>query len=328
MGMRGMDNPVAWLLLAFVFGASLLCVFWLVSIWRHRLGPQGKALRGRMDRLLGPSDAAAGEERLVKASADREMDFIQHLPGMERLTELLARTQSSQSATAFLGMVAVLFTATLLVLAVLIETSWQASAGLALSVAALPWLMHLQKDRRQRRRFDDMFPDALDYLARALRSGQGLSSGLALVGQEFADPIGREFKKTVDEINYGLGFAEAMGNMARRVRSADMDFFVVGMVLQRETGGNLAELLEGLSATVRARIKLAGKVRVISAEGRLSGIVLSVLPFILAGLLTVLNPEYMKTLWETEAGMKMVGVSMVMMAFGGLWIWKIVRVRV
>lgn len=328
MSARGLGNPLAWLLLAFVFAVSVLCVLWLVSIWRHRLGPQGRALRGRMDRLLGPTDASTGEDRLLKASADREMDFVQKLPGMERLSHWLERTQSSQTATAFLGMVAVLFAATFLAVGVLLQTSWQAALGAALVVAALPWLVHLQRDHRQRRRFDELFPDALDYLARALRSGQGLSAGLALVGQEFADPIGREFKKTVDEINYGLSFSDAMGNMARRVRSADMDFFVVGIVLQRETGGNLAELLEGLSATVRERIKLAGKVRVISSEGRLSGIVLGVLPFILAGLLTVLNPEYMNTLWKTEAGMKMVGASLVMMALGGLWIWKIVRVRV
>jgi len=328
MNTQSAVNPAAWLLLALVFGLSVLGVLWLVSVWKNRLGPQARAMRARMERLIGPAGTALGEELLLKTTPEGERDLLQKLPGMERLAELLARTQSQQTATAFLGMVTVLFLATALILGVLLNASWQAAIGLALAVASLPWLLHVRKDRRQRRLFEEQFPDALDYLARALKSGQGLSSALALVGQEFADPIGREFKKTVDEINFGLGFAEAMHNMARRVRSGDMDFFVVAIVIQRETGGNLSELLEGLASTVRERIKLAGKVRVISAEGRLSGIVLGALPFLLAGLLTALNPQYMNSLWKSDTGMKLVGFSLVMMALGGLWIWKIVRVRV
>ena len=328
MNTSGIHNPAAWLLLAFVFGLSVLGLLWLVSFWRSRLGPQGRAVRSRMEKLLGTSVWGSVEERLLKVTPENGTRLVDQLPGMDRLTQLLERTQSSQTATGFLGMVAVLFLGALFIALILLQTRLQTALMSAFGLAALPWLVYVRRDQRQKRLFEDMFPDALDYLARALRSGQGLSSGLALVGQEFADPIGREFKKTVDEINYGLSFADAMNNLAQRVRSADLDFFVVAIVIQRETGGNLAELLEGLSATVRERIKLAGKVRVISAEGRLSGIVLGALPFILSGLLTVLNPDYMNTLWKTEAGMKMVGISLVMMVLGGVWIWKIVRVRV
>jgi tight adherence protein B len=328
MNVSGGSSMTGWLLLVVVFGLTLLGIFWVVSLWRQRLGPQARIMRDRMARLLGGDVGAGGSELLLKVQPERQPGLVESLPGMEQLTQLLKRTQSSQTASAFLVMVLVLMAGAGVVFGVLLQLKWQATLALALFVGALPWLRHVRKDRRQRRLFEEMFPDALDYLARALRSGQGLSSGLALVGQEFSDPIGREFKTTVDEINYGLGFAEAMNHLAERVRSPDLDFFVVGIIIQRETGGNLAELLEGLSSTVRERIKLAGKVRVLSAEGRLSGIVLGGLPFILGGLLSVLNPEYMNMLWKTEAGMRMIGIGLFMIALGGLWIWKIVRVRV
>jgi tight adherence protein B len=116
--------------------------------------------------------------------------------------------------------------------------------------------------------------------------------------------------------------------MAQRVKSQDLDFFVVAIVIQRETGGNLAELLGGLAKTVRDRIKLAGKIRIISAEGRVSGLVLGALPFILGTLLTLLNPKYMNSLWGSPEGLRIVSIGLFMMVLGGIWLWKIVQVRV
>lgn len=324
--------PLSWLVLLATFVITLGAIVWLARLWNDQLSVRARAQRRRVQDLSGPGQALDTGELLLKpvtAGADNAWQTWLHTwPGYQRLEQLLLRTHSSRSPAGFLLLVAGLWLSSFLLASLVLHLVLQQALMLAFVVAALPWLQLLRRDWRQRRKFEEQFPEALDYLSRALRSGQGLTSALGMVGQEFADPVGREFKQAVDEINFGLNFADALHNMSRRVRSADLDFFVVAIVIQRESGGNLAELLGGLAQTVRERIKLAGKVRVISAEGRFSGIVLACLPFILGGTLTLLNPRYMNTLWSTPQGIRMVTAGLFMMALGGLWIWKIVRVRV
>ncbi|MGV0983663.1 MAG: type II secretion system F family protein [Limnohabitans sp.] len=321
-----------WAVLAVTFVLVVAGVVVLASMWSQQFGQQSRALRQRVAAFMRNSSGVTIDERLLKATAGYQNSelqaLFQKLPGFERLSDLLMRTQSSQSPLGFLGMVLVIWGIGFFVAVLVLNLRLQPALLLASGLALLPLLMHVRKDARQRRKFEELFPEALDYLSRALRSGQGLSSGLGMVGQEFADPIGREFKKTVDEINFGLPFADAMNNMAQRVKSPDLDFFVVAIVIQRETGGNLAELLGGLAKTVRERIRLAGKIRIISAEGRFSGVVLGALPFILAGVLTLLNPKYMDSLWGTPEGLRIVTIGLFMMFLGGIWLWKIVQVRV
>ncbi len=321
-----------WAVLMVTFVLVVGAVVLLASWWRRQFGAESRAQRQRLAAFVRNNAVGGGDDLLLKTTGGNPNSAwlapLQQLPGYERLADLLMRTQSTQSPLGFLGLVLVLWLGGLLLTLVLFKLSLQASVLVAFGLAALPWLFHLRKDQRQRRKFEELFPEALDYLSRALRAGQGLSSGLSMVGQEFADPIGREFKKTVDEINFGLPFADALANMGHRVKSPDLDFFVVAIVIQRETGGNLAELLGGLAQTVRERIKLAGKIRIISAEGRFSGVVLGALPFILGGTLTLLNPKYMDSLWGTPEGLRIVSIGLFMMLLGGLWLWKIVQVKV
>lgn len=326
------QDLIPWAVLLITFVLAVAGVVVLASLWNQQFGQENRALRQRVADFMRNASGVPLDERLLKTTAGYQNSelqaLFQKLPGFERLSDLLMRTQSSQSPLGFLGMVLVLLVVSFLIAWVALSLSLQAALLVSAVVGLLPWVFHVRKDVRQRRKFEELFPEALDYLSRALRSGQGLSTGLAMVGQEFADPIGREFKKTVDEINFGLPFADAMNNMAQRVKSQDLDFFVVAIVIQRETGGNLAELLGGLAKTVRDRIKLAGKIRIISAEGRLSGVVLGALPFILGGLLTLLNPKYMDSLWGSPEGLRIVSIGLVMMFVGGIWLWKIVQVRV
>lgn len=326
------QDLIRWAVLLVTFVLVAAGVVVLTSLWSQHFGKKSRALRQRVAAFMSNTSGVTLDERLIKATAGYQNSelqaLFQKLPGFERLSDLLMRTQSSQSPLGFLGMVLVIWLLALFAALLLLNLSTQAALLTATGLAVLPVLLHVRKDVRQRRKFEELFPEALDYLSRALRSGQGLSSGLSMVGQEFADPIGREFKKTVDEINYGLPFADAMNNMALRVKSPDLDFFVVAIVIQRETGGNLAELLGGLAKTVRDRIKLAGKIRIISAEGRISGIVLGALPFILGSVLTLLNPKYMNSLWGSAEGLRIVSIGLVMMFVGGIWLWKIVQVRV
>ncbi len=322
--------PWAVLLATFVLVVGTVVV--LASWWQRQFGAESRAQRQRLAAFVRNTPVGTADDLLLKTAAGTPNNALQaylyQLPGFQRLADLLMRTQSTQSPMAFLGMVLVLWLGGFLLSWVLFRLSLQAAVLVAFALAVVPWLFHLRKDQRQRRKFEELFPEALDYLSRALRAGQGLTSGLSTVGQEFADPIGREFKKTVDEINFGLPFADALTNMAQRVKSPDLDFFVVAIVIQRETGGNLADLLGGLAQTVRERIKLAGKIRILSAEGRFSGVVLGALPFILGGTLTLLNPKYMDSLWGTPEGLRIVSIGLFMMMLGGLWLWKIVQVKV
>jgi len=126
----------------------------------------------------------------------------------------------------------------------------------------------------------------------------------------------------------GMSFDEAMGDLAERIQSSDLNFLVIALTIQRKTGGNLAELLSTLSGTVRERIKLKGKIRVLASEGKLSGVMIGALPFVLGLILSFVNPVYMATLWTTPAGQKLVLAGLVMMLLGALWMWKIVQIKV
>jgi tight adherence protein B len=205
---------------------------------------------------------------------------------------------------------------------------WALALAAGLFTATMPtaYLKHLEKNRRLL--FENQLPEALDFVTRALRAGHGLTVALGMVGDELPAPVGSEFKTTFDHINLGMSFDEAMGDLAERIQSSDLNFLVIALTIQRKTGGNLAELLSTLSGTVRERIKLKGKIRVLASEGKLSGVMIGALPFVLGLILSFVNPVYMATLWTTPAGQKLVQAGLVMMLLGALWMWKIVQIKV
>jgi tight adherence protein B len=149
-----------------------------------------------------------------------------------------------------------------------------------------------------------------------------------MVGTEMPEPIAAEFRIVFDEINYGISTQEALGNLAIRVPSTDLRYFVIAVLIQRETGGNLAELLGNISSLVRARLKLLGTVRVLSAEGKMSGWVLTLLPFALGTVLQIVNPNFLSVLWTDPLGIKMAGFALTMMLFGIVVMWRITKIRV
>jgi tight adherence protein B len=149
-----------------------------------------------------------------------------------------------------------------------------------------------------------------------------------MVGDEMNDPIAAEFRVAFDEVNYGIPMQDALLNLATRVPITDFRYFVIAVLIQRETGGNLAELLGNIAAIIRARHKLTGTIRVLSAEGRLSAWILCALPFVLAGAISLLNPEFLGVLRTDPVGIRLVMGALVMMLIGVLWIRSIVRIRV
>jgi len=165
-------------------------------------------------------------------------------------------------------------------------------------------------------------------MGRAMRAGHSFPSAVKMVADEMAEPLGRDFRVLFDEMNYGVPTNEALMHLAERVPVSDVSYFVVAVMIQRESGGNLAELLDKISVIVRDRLNLLGEIRTLSAEGRLSAIILTALPFGVGLVINVMNPEFLSVLWTDPAGLRMVGVAVFMMILGVLWMRSIIRIRV
>jgi tight adherence protein B len=177
-------------------------------------------------------------------------------------------------------------------------------------------------------KFNEQLPDALDVMVRALQAGHPVSSALGLVTKEMGDPIGSEFGMAVDEMTYGLELREALGNMADRVDVEDFKYVVVAISVQHETGGNLAEVLHGLSSIIRARFRMFRKVRALSAEGRLSMKILTALPFVFAGFAFISRPEFYLDVIEDPLFLPIVGGGLMLELLGILIMHKLVNFRV
>ena len=192
----------------------------------------------------------------------------------------------------------------------------------------LPWWRVAGRRNKRIELIERQFPEALDLMGRAMRAGHSFPSAVKMVADEMAEPLGHDFRILFDEMNYGVPANEALVHLAERVPVSDVSYFVVAVMIQRESGGNLAELLDKISIIVRDRLKLLGEVRTLSAEGRLSAIILTALPFGVGLVVNLLNPEFMAVLWHDPLGLRMVGVAVFMMVLGILWMRSIIRIRV
>ena len=194
--------------------------------------------------------------------------------------------------------------------------------------AAIPFVVLMRKRTVRLRKFEEQFPEALDLLSRAIKAGHAFQTAMGMVAEEGAEPMGPEFRKTFEEQNYGLPLKDALNNLAIRMPLLDVRFFVTAVLIQRETGGNLAEILDNLAYVVRERFKILRQVRVYTAHGRMTGYVLLALPAFLAVALMFINPEHMNTLFTERAGKLMIAATVVMQTIGYIWIRKIVTIEV
>jgi tight adherence protein B len=195
-------------------------------------------------------------------------------------------------------------------------------------LGCLPLWHILTKKRKRMEKFQSQLPEALDLVARALKAGQALSGALKMVADEMDDPVGDEFDKTLNEINFGVGVPEALKNLASRVDCLDLKFFVIAVVIQRETGGNLAEILENIAHIIRERFKLYGRIRILAAEGKLSAIILTGLPFLTAFVLLFANPEYIKILARDPLGRVLAGAGISLMILGIFSMKRMIAIKV
>jgi tight adherence protein B len=204
---------------------------------------------------------------------------------------------------------------------------WAAVVAFVLGLGIQPMILKRKRAGRIYR-FEEHFPEALDLLSRAVRAGHAFSAGMKMVADELDDPVGPEFRKAFDEQNYGLPLKESLNGMSERMPLLDVKFFATAVLIQRETGGNLAEILDNLAGVVRERFKIRRQVRVHTAHGRFTGYVLMALPAFLAVALMFINPEHMKLLFEERIGQMMILGCIVMQAAGFVWIKQIVKIEV
>lgn len=199
-------------------------------------------------------------------------------------------------------------------------------AGLGL--ATIPLLVVRIRIKRKASAFEKQMPECMELLARSMRAGHALPSAIELASREIQPPLGLEMKLVYEEQKLGLGINMALRRMGERVASQDVQFFVTAVMLQSETGGNLAEILENIGYLIRERLKLKGKVKALTAEGRFSALILILLPFVVFGAINVMNREYMSTLLNDPAGPKLIMAALFNILLGVLWLKKIVQIRV
>ena len=213
------------------------------------------------------------------------------------------------------------------VVMLLVKAQWGFLLG-AIIGFALPFMFLNMKRGKRVRAFEEGFPEALDLVARALKAGHAFITGLKMVADEMPEPIGPEFRKTFDEQNFGLPLKDALENLTMRVPGLDVRFFATAVLIQRETGGNLSEILENLAHVVRERFKILRQVRVYTAHGRMTAYVLLALPAVLCIALAFINPDHMNLLFRERMGQMLLMFALVMQAIGFLWIKQVIKIEV
>ena len=278
-----------------------------------------------------PVDPKATDETVLKHASTGPLPGMDRLVSATGLGKRLARLIEQAGVRTTPGaivLISVLAAAGGGFLAsVLVPLPFAAIPGALLgSLAPLGWLRY--KKSKRLKRFEEQFPEALDLLSRAIRAGHAFQTALGMVADELPDPVGPEFRKTFDQQNFGLPLRDVLNEMAARIAILDVRFFVTAVLIQRDTGGNLSEILENLAHVVRERFKILRQVRVHTAHGRFTGYVLLALPAALGVALSYINPDHMHALFHESMGQTMLMGAVVMQTIGFVWIRQVIKIEV
>ena len=315
---------------AFVMGLALLVVEF---INRQR---SVRSLDRRIDRLasnLTGDDAGFGEDQVdgfdlmpPEGKGNFLLSLFPEVPSFSRYVEQAdIPYKPPQIIAGSIGLgLAGFFAPTLL------RMSYAAAMGMTLCVVlgAVPFLYVWWKRRGRLKKFEGQLGEALELVARALRAGHSLASGMHVVQEEMPLPISKEFGRVYEEQNLGIPIEVALRNLADRIPNLDLKFFVTAVVIQRTTGGDLAEILDKIGFLIRERFKIMGMVQALTGEGRISGVVLISLPFALLIMMMQVSPGYVDDLWLHPLGRKMSIAALVLMVLGAWWINKIVNIKI
>jgi tight adherence protein B len=294
------------------------------------------ALAGRrLDRRLHDVSAPAWDEPAESTVLMRPVEGP--LPGVDRLVsgtragsrlaKLIEQSGCRTTASA-VALVTLAMAGASALIAVLFVQQWYIPPVAAAVGGSMPILYIMNRRSRRMKAFEELFPEALDMLSRAIRAGHAFQSAVGMVADELKAPVGPEFKMMFERQNYGLPLRDALDQMAERVPILDVRFFVTAVLIQRDTGGNLSEILETLARVVRERFNLRRQIRTHTAHGRFTAGVLLALPPVLAFAMMVINPDHMNVLFHEKVGQMVLLVAVVMQVVGFFWIRKVIRIEV
>ncbi|MBN3792296.1 type II secretion system F family protein [Burkholderia sp. Ac-20353] len=324
-------DPIFYAFMILMFVAVVLAFEGLYHWWNARHGAAAQRIESRIRAMSAGGQVQQERLSILK---DRMLNdakpldrLLMSMPRVQSLDLLLQQSGMSWSVAKLIGISLSLPPLALFVL-MFTPLPFLVIVPIALSLAVLPTLRVMRCRNRRMRKLERQLPEVCDMIARALRSGHAFTSAIGMISDEFSEPMGSEFRITFDEINYGVSLHDALMNLATRVPIRDLRYFVIAVLIQRETGGNLAELLDNIGMLIRERFKLFDKIRVLSAEGRMSAWVLGLLPFVAGSLMMALNRKFLSVLWEDPAGLKVVGLMLVLMVCGVIWMRRIIRIRV
>jgi tight adherence protein B len=324
-------DPTYLMFIVAVFVTVVLLLEGIYTWWRASRGEEARRLARRLKAASVGGSGAHERVSILKEHVLSESPSMQrllvHTPGVDGLDRLLIHSGLGLTVGKFCSRVAFAALGALMI-AVVLRLGPVPTVLLTCAAAVLPLLHVLHARNRRLRRIEEQLPDAVDLIGRALRAGHAFPQSLKMVGDEMRDPIAGEFRYLFDQVNYGTSMQDALIRLTTRVPSMDLKYFVIAVLIQRETGGNLAELLDNIASIIRARLKLLGTIRVLSAEGRLSAWILSLLPFGAALVIQLVNPGFLRVLWTDPAGLKVVGGALFMMGMGILVMRRIIRIRV
>lgn len=320
------------LLTFIVFFSGIFGAYW-VLVMRQEQQASGAIMR-RLERKTGVNAAVRTQLERQTRALSNSPSFNALLKQTEAWTAPLQLLIDQSGARITVGRL--LVSSAVLAVLVFVAALWIASGlnpgflvPLALAAAALaawiPFAVLKVKRGRRMRKFEEQFPEALDLLARAMRAGHAFSTGIEMVAEELPAPVGPEFRLLYEQQNFGMSMPDALHGFAARLILLDARFFVTAVLIQRESGGNLAEVLDKLAGVIRERFKVKRQIRVISAHGRITGWILVCLPPALFLGMTMMNPEYRATMFGTTLGVQMLWGALGLQVIGTLIIRKIIN---
>jgi tight adherence protein B len=289
-----------------------------------------KRLQKRLQEIQQQSDKPPISNLLREKYLKRLGSFersLEQLPGMERLARVIE--QSGHLILAYKLVLLSLMLGTLAFFTVgLVTNMWGVAVLGAIAGLAMPFIKVFSDRRKRMDRFDEQLPEAIDIIKRALQAGHPFSESLHIVADGLDGPIAKEFGITFADLNYGNDLRRAMLGLLERVPSITLMAFVTSVLVQKETGGNLAEILDKISQVIRGRFRFQRKIKTLSAEGRLSAWILTLVPFTLFVIIYFTTPDYLPILVESPDGRQLVIAACVMMVFGIYWIRRILKIEV
>jgi tight adherence protein B len=330
--LQTLQSPDSLLVLALLtFVAILLALEGLYFLWRSHHGAAANQLKRRLQSLSASSDRS-GQSQILKQRMLSDLPaferVLQGIPRMRQLDRMLLQSGLRWTVSGVLIGTGACFITGWMVADQVIDLSNLATLLLAGAAGTLPLAYVSYRRSRRLATIERQLPDTLDLMTRALRAGHAFTAALKMAGEETAEPVAGEFRTVHDQINFGVSLQQALTNLSERVPITDLRYFVVAVLIQRESGGNLTEILTNLSTLIRNRAKLMAKIKVLSSEGRLSAWILGLMPFALGFVMNLVNPKFMSLLWTDPLGIAIMKYMLILMGAGALLMRKIVRIRV